>query len=180
MFRTIALVAALASLPLLADDDWRYRDDDRRYGRDDRRYDRDNRRYDRDNRGYGNRDRRYGNNNGRYGNNDSWAQRGNNGRYGATPVERTVADLRRAQTRNRYDSEKREHFERAFYHLNRFSSDWNRGTFSKDRLDDAIERIDKLAHSDQIHPQDREMLRRDLSDLRAFRSSRGDAYGYRW
>lgn len=142
MFRTLALMAALATVTVLAADDRRDRDRDR--------------------------DRRYGRTNG-----DRWEQQRNR----RTPVDATIADLRRAQSRNRYDNEKREHFERAFYHLDRFNYDWNRGKFEKDRLDDAIERIDKLANSDQIRDEDREILRRDLEDLRAFRSSRGSGYG---
>ena len=160
MFRTLAVLAALATLPVLAGDD--RRDDGRRYGRDDRRVERDSRR--------DNRDRRYGNN-------DRNRGRLNQQRNRATPVDRAISDLRRAQSRNRYDNEKREHFERAFYHLDRFNYDWGRGKFTKDRLDDAIERIDKLAHSDQIRSEDRDILRRDLADLRAFRSSRGSGYG---
>jgi hypothetical protein len=154
MFRTIAVLAALASVPVIADDHWRDRDDYRR-GPD--------------------RDSIYGSSRDRINERDRVMRQSQR----ATPVDRTVVDLRRAQSRNRYDNEKREHFERAFYHLSRFSSDWNRGSFNKDRLDDAIERIDKLAHSDQISRRDRDILRQDLADLRAFRSSAGRGYDYR-
>jgi hypothetical protein len=150
------LLSFTATVALADDDDWRWRDRGRRNGgwngSDDYRRERD-------------RDWRRSERRGAYG--------GPYGGYAMSSgiVRRTIDDLRIAASRNRVDSHERNHFERAVYHLQRFDSDYSRGGFPTGRLDDAMEHLADLARADQIHPRDRQMLARDLSALRSFRSA---------
>jgi hypothetical protein len=113
-----------------------------------------------------NRSRR---NDGRYG--DSY---GYNGRYrnsGIGVVDRTMSDLRRVASRNRIDGHERDHIRNAMSDLQRL-----RSRFDDGRLRSAIENLEHLANANQIHPNDRRMLARDMNELRSLRYGRG--YGY--
>lgn len=107
--------------------------------------------------------------------------RGRMARRGASPVDRAMADLNRAARNARFvDGHERKHFDRAMQELGRFEDRWRDGRFDKGRLDKGIENIQHLVNSDRLHPSDRRMLARDLSELREFRARGGyDRGGYR-
>jgi hypothetical protein len=95
------------------------------------------------------------------------------GRYGSGVVERSLSNLQRA---SRYGAGDRDNqrFNRAIQELRLFQSRWQgEGRFDKGRLDKAIENIADLTRSDRLPPRDRQILSRDLADLRAFRSTGG-------
>lgn len=78
------------------------------------------------------------------------------------------------------DRHERGHFDQAQRDLSIFQDHWRRGRFDKDRLDGAIENLRDLADADQVNPRERELLRRDVRDLREFRANRGGNYrGFR-
>ena len=103
---------------------------------------------------------------------------GNRNRFNASVVDRTLADLQRASSRNRVDSHERDHFNRATAELQAFRYRWANGQWDENRLDRAIDDLSDLARADQVNPRDRQMLARDLSMLRQFRSSRGGGDHY--
>ena len=57
--------------------------------------------------------------------------------------------------------------------LQEFQSRWARGKFDTGKLDKAIHNLEHLADADRVRGRDREILSRDLYDLRQFRASRG-------
>ncbi len=101
--------------------------------------------------------------------------------YGYDPVNRTLNDLDRVFARSYTDNHERRHMENARRDLIRFQDRWARGRFDKDRLDSAIDNIHHLVNADQVDPRARQMLARDMDDLRAFRANRGyNAYRGDW
>lgn len=105
-------------------------------------------------------------------------------RPSASPVQRVVADLDRIQGRSRVDKHERDHFNKARQELYRFEERWRDGRFDSGRLDKAMDNIEHLARSRQIHPRDRSVLAQDLRTLGQLRSGRGSfgrngPYGYR-
>jgi hypothetical protein len=100
------------------------------------------------------------------------------GRYGngygqGSLVGRVLSDLDRA-ARNAYlDGHERKHFDEAARKLQEFEERWAQGRFDNGKLDKAIENLDHLANADRVSGRDREMLARDVQDLRQFRSTGG-------
>ncbi len=103
-------------------------------------------------------------------------------RYDGSPaVSQTIRDLERIGARAFVDRHESRHFERALNELYAFQYRARDGRFDRGRLDRAIDNIRDLAGARQLHPRDRELLRRDLYELRQFRSGRGYARGpYGW
>jgi hypothetical protein len=52
----------------------------------------------------------------------------------------------------------------------------SRGKFDNGKLDKAIHNLEHLAQADRVRGRDREILSRDLYDLRQFRTTRGGYY----
>ena len=112
---------------------------------------------------------------GSYRDDDGYYQRGPYSR-GYDAVDRALSDLERLRSYRWVDHHERDHFERARRDLLRFSENRARGRFDKDRLDGAIENMQHLANADQVHPRDRQVLRRDLAALRDYRARGGYSY----
>ncbi len=96
----------------------------------------------------------------------------------ASPVDRALYDLSRAGRSGYLDHHERKHLEHAQDDLARFQERWSQGRFDTGRLDSAIDNIKHLVNADQMRPPDRNILARDLADLRAFRANRGRSYGF--
>jgi hypothetical protein len=133
-------------------DDGSYRDDGRY--RNDGRY--------RDNGAYGSYGNVYG-----YGNN------GRYGRSGASTVDLSLSDLSRIASRSYSDNHERSHFQKAMQNLQDFNYRYRQGQFDSSRLDRAIDEMKHLADAQQLHPNDRQIIARDIQDLRYFRSNGG-------
>jgi hypothetical protein len=105
-------------------------------------------------------------------------------RGSGSPVQRVLSDLDRIQARSRVDNHERNHFNEARKDLYRFEERWRDGRFDSGRLNKAMDNIEHLARSRQIHPRDRSVLGQDLRILGQLRSGRGPygrngPYGYR-
>ena len=88
-------------------------------------------------------------------------------------VERVMSDLDQAARRARLDGHEVDHFNEVARSLQEFQEKWDRGKFDSGKLDKAIHNLEHLAEADRVRGRDREMLSRDLYDLRQFRASRG-------
>ena len=95
------------------------------------------------------------------------------GRYGSGLIDRVMSDLNRAAERARLDGHEVKHFDEVARNLEEFGSRWARGKFDTGKLDKAIHNLEHLAEADRVRGRDRDMLARDLEDLRQFRASRG-------
>ena len=91
-------------------------------------------------------------------------------------IGRVMSDLNQAASRAYLDGHERNHFEEVADSLRDFQARWSRGKFDTAKLDKAIHNLDHLAHADRVQGRDREMLTRDLHDLRQFRGTRGGYY----
>lgn len=113
--------------------------------------------------------------NGRYGD-DRYRRGGGYGRNGIGLVDRVISHLDGTRSYGHNDDHELKHYEKARNDLYRFRDNWSRGKFDKGRLNSAIEHIDHIVDSRQVHPRERQILARDLSDLRSFRSGGDDRY----
>lgn len=120
---------------------------------------------------YGSRDPYYGRDRDAYYGRDY----GNRGYRGGDPVDSAMRGLRQAASMSRYDGHERKHFDNAMRDLSRFQDRRRSGRFDRGALDSAISNMSDLARADQLHPRARDIIARDLSDLRNFRDS-GDRY----
>jgi hypothetical protein len=116
--------------------------------------------------GYGNRDA--------YGNRDRSGNRG--GYRNGDPVNRAIQNLQRAASMNRYDKHERNHFDKALKELRKFQDRSRSGRFDGGALDKAISNMSDLARARQLHPRDRDLIVRDISELRQVRASGGGYY----
>jgi len=91
-------------------------------------------------------------------------------------IDRVMSDLNSAGERARLDGHEAKHFNEVADNLQEFRARWARGKFDTGKLDRAIHNLEHLAEADRVRGRDREILSRDLYDLRQFRDSRG-AYG---
>ncbi len=89
-------------------------------------------------------------------------------------VDRCLSDLDNA----RYHPSKAEWANDARRDLLRFREHLREGRFDKDRLDGAIENLNRLAHSDGVAPRSRRVFQRDVEDLRDLRARSHDRYRY--
>jgi hypothetical protein len=127
------------------------------------------------------RDDRYARQRGNY---PDQGRNGNDGYgYGRSQdslISRVMADLSRAAANARLDGHERKHFDEVAQNLQDFEGRWARGKFDSGKLDKAIRNLEHLADADQVRGRDRNMLARDVQDLRQFRSTRGrySDYGY--
>lgn len=103
-----------------------------------------------------------------------YRQRGSGYRQnGSDLIGRVMSDLDRAASRAYLDGHERKHFDEVAANLQDFQARWARGKFDTGKLDKAIHNLDHLAGADRVRSVDRQMLGRDLYDLRQFRATRG-------
>jgi hypothetical protein len=106
------------------------------------------------------------------------------GRNQGSLIGRIMSDLDRAASNSRLDGHERKHFDEAAAKLQDFEGRWSQGRFDTGKLDGAIENLKHLANAVRVNRRDRQILARDVEELRQFRASRGrfsnDGYeGYR-
>src|SRR5439155_1332087 len=92
--------------------------------------------------------------------------------YGDSPELREHHEQERWQLRHEQWHERNGDYEVAG-NLQEFEARWARGKFDTGKLDKAIHNLEHLAGADRVRGRDRDMLARDLEDLRRFRASRG-------
>lgn len=100
------------------------------------------------------------------------------GPYQGDLIGRVMSDLNRAASSAYADNHERHHFDEVAGNLEEFQARWARGKFDTGKLDKAIHNLQHLAQADRVRGADREMLTRDLYDLRHFRATRGGDGGY--
>jgi hypothetical protein len=109
-----------------------------------------------------------------YGYGDAYNRPGPDyGRNQPSITGRVMIDLDRAAQTARLDNHELNHFREVSKNLREFDERLARGKFDNGKLDKAIGNLAHLADSDRIRGREREMLRRDLDDLRRFRATRG-------
>jgi len=91
-------------------------------------------------------------------------------------IGRVMSDLNQAAYRAYLDDHERKHFDEVAENLQDFQERWSRGKFDTGKLDKAIHNLEHLAQADRVRGRDREILSRDLYDLRQFRATRGGYY----
>jgi hypothetical protein len=89
--------------------------------------------------------------------------------HGRGTIDRTQDDLRRATEFERHRGKEVERYENAQKHLSDFDREMTKGHFDKDKLDEAIDDVKNVVEHNTLDADDRDNLRRDLSDLRAMR-----------
>jgi hypothetical protein len=96
------------------------------------------------------------------------------------PVEATLHDLQEIAERNSYTGHERERYDNAIHHLGQFAERLHEGGyFDKDKLDQAIGDLQSVLDHNRIHPRGRELLSRDIMDLRRLREHFDERYRYR-
>ncbi len=98
------------------------------------------------------------------------------GRNQGSLIGRAMSDLNRAAERARLDHHEVKHFDEVASSLREFEERWARGKFDTGKLDKAIRNLEHLAEADRVRGRDRDLLVRDIQDLREFRASRGRYY----
>ena len=99
------------------------------------------------------------------------------------PVDETIEHLRNISQRNgAYSHHEVERYDNAMRHLSEFAERWQHGHFDRDKLDRAIDDVKNVANHNPMDGRARDILNRDLSDLRNFRASFDSGYrdGYRY
>lgn len=81
-------------------------------------------------------------------------------------IGRVIGDLDLAAANARLDSHERKHFDEAAVKLQEFEGRWAQGKFDSGKLDKAIQNLEHLAGADRLKPSDRDLLARDVNDLR--------------
>ena len=104
----------------------------------------------------------------------AYAQRGTFG--GRSVIGQTQSDLRRAGQLARGSRKERERIQNAARHLSEFDRKMSRGRFDKDVLDTAIDDVNNVVKNNTLSPNDRDVLNRDLQELRDMRARRGVGY----
>jgi len=100
------------------------------------------------------------------------------GRYGEARglVSRVQNDLRRAERFTPPSEKEKERFHNAQHHLSEFDEKLSRGQFDKDKLDEAIDDVKNVVENNTLSARDRDVLSRDLGELRELRRTRGNSY----
>ena len=91
-------------------------------------------------------------------------------------VERVQTDLRHAARLSRDREKERERIDNAQHHLSEFDRELARNKFDKDKLDDSINDVKNVVENNTLDPRDRDILTRDLQELRNLRQTRGAGY----
>ena len=100
------------------------------------------------------------------------------GRYGTARglVDRVQRNLHRAESFTQANEKERERYHNAQHHLSEFDRRLSEGKFDKDKLDEAIDDVKNVVEHNTLSPESRDVLTRDLEELRELRRTRGSAY----
>ena len=97
------------------------------------------------------------------------------------PVEATIRDLEGIDERTGYTAEQRERYDNAIHHLQQFAERLHeRGTFDKGKLDEAIGDVQHVIDHNRMGPRARQLLIRDVTELRRLREHYDERYHYRY
>jgi ABC-type transporter Mla subunit MlaD len=88
-------------------------------------------------------------------------------------IGKTQRDLEQAATFLENNHKERDRLRNAQKHLSELDRHFAKGKFDKDTLDSAIGDIQSVLDHNVLHSRDRDVLMRDVTDLRAIRAQRG-------
>jgi hypothetical protein len=99
-------------------------------------------------------------------------------RYGTARglVDRVQRNLRHAESFTPPSGKEKERYHNAQHHLSEFDRKLSEGKFDKDRLDEAIDDVKNVVEHNTLAPESRDVLTRDLNELRELRRTRGSSY----
>jgi hypothetical protein len=86
-------------------------------------------------------------------------------------IDRVHDDLGRAYQVWNFSSGDRKRLDHAEHDLRDFANKWARGRFDKGELDEAISGVHHVVDHNQMPPREREVLYRDLEQLRGMREA---------
>lgn len=89
------------------------------------------------------------------------------------PVDATIRDLQWVAANNTCSRKEDERYDNAMRHLSQFEERLHQGRFDKDKLDDAIGDVQHVLDNNPMHGRAREVLTRDVWDLRELRARYG-------
>jgi len=100
------------------------------------------------------------------------------GRYGTARglVNRVQENLRRAERFTHPNEKEKERYHNAQQHLSQFDRKLSEGKFDKDKLDEAMDDVKNVVENNTLSPEHRDVLTRDLAELRELRRTRGESY----
>jgi len=100
------------------------------------------------------------------------------GRYGRARglVDRVQRNLHRAEELTPPNEKEKERYHNAQHHLSEFDRRLSEGKFDKDKLDQAIDDVKNVVEHNTLSPEHRDVLTRDLAELRELRRTRGEGY----
>lgn len=87
-------------------------------------------------------------------------------------IQRTQDDLSRLRDAGPRNEKERERIENARKHLSDLDRNLEKNHFDKDRLSEAIEDVQNVLDHNTLEARDRDALRADVTDLRAFRKDK--------
>jgi len=97
------------------------------------------------------------------------------------PVDATIHHLQEIAEHNTFSGKERERYDNAMRHLSQFEERLHdRGSFDKDKLDQAIDDVHNVVDHNPMDGRARDLLRRDLSELRRLRQHFDEHYEYRY
>ena len=88
-------------------------------------------------------------------------------------ISRTQEDLRHAVVLTSEKKDERVRIDNTQRHLSQFDRALSRNKFDKDKLDAAIDDLKNVIDHNTLAVEDRDLLKRDLEDLRRMRAERG-------
>ncbi len=95
------------------------------------------------------------------------------------PVEVTIHDLEQVAANEARNKTERERYDSAIHHLHQFGERLHEGgVFDKDKLDEAIGNVQSVLDHNRLSPGGRDLLGRDVSDLRRLREHFDERYRY--
>jgi hypothetical protein len=100
------------------------------------------------------------------------------GRHGRARdlVSRVQKNLRRAERFTPPNEKEKERYHNAQQHLSEFDRKLSEGRFDKDKLDEAIDDVKNVVEHNTLAAEARDVLSRDLQELRDLRRARGESY----
>jgi len=93
--------------------------------------------------------------------------------YARDLISRTQEDLKHAAVLTRDKKYERTRIDNTQRHLSQFDRALSRNKFDKDKLDAAIDDLNNVIEHNTLAVEDRDLLNRDIVDLRRMRSERG-------
>jgi hypothetical protein len=94
------------------------------------------------------------------------------------PVDATIRDLKAIAAHNTFSHKEMERYDHAMSHLSQFAQRLQTGKFNKGKLDQAIGDVQNVLNNNPLDGRARDILNRDVLELRRLRSNYDLGYRY--